>query len=152
MRIDGKAAPVDSIKANKASAKTSTANTTKKPTEPNGVSKASSSFRSDHIGNADLKEEESDISLSTRVRAKDLFFFETGKVKVTFPGQDKENTLFKTEKQNLPKEVKPGVHYNNIDVKMNIFSRLTVRNNVPNEEPGVAPPGTDKPSNAGSKQ
>ena len=65
-----------------------------------------------------------DISITARVRARELLFYEVPNVSVTFLLPDWNSTVWDTQRQNLPERVQPNVVYRDIGVNLTITSTL----------------------------
>lgn len=63
-----------------------------------------------------------DISISGSVRERELHFEIVPNQKVEFSGTHKRNTESKSERNNLPESVQPGVTYRNIEIRFTITS------------------------------
>lgn len=69
-------------------------------------------------------DEVADVELFTGVRAKSLRFETVPKPRVSFDGEPGERSSSKTERENLPDEVEPGVTYREIGVRWQARSRI----------------------------
>ena len=69
-------------------------------------------------------EEPADIEVLTGVRAKSLRFGRVPETKVSFSGEPAERSSLKTERENLPEEVEPGVTYRDVKVRWQARSRI----------------------------
>jgi len=69
-------------------------------------------------------EEPADIEVLTGVRAKSLRFGRVPETKVSFSGEPAERSSSKTERENLPEEVDPGVTYRDVEVRWQARSRI----------------------------
>ena len=110
--------------------------------------------------------EAADVAIIANVTIKELLFDVVPNPKVDFLGKDKTATVWHTDRFNLPDEVKPGVTYRNVGIRLKITSRLAdidrivaeALGEVPindgvNQPTNVAPPETSKPVAApGSKK
>ena len=68
--------------------------------------------------------EQPDVAIIATVHADYLRFTEKPQVSVTFPGQEQNNTVWKSERTNLPDEVMPYVIYRDIGLRLTISSTL----------------------------
>ena len=72
-----------------------------------------------------------DIDFSASVKARELRFEEEPQTEVRFWGHPERNSVSANERENLPKEVRQGVTYQNISVRSRIVSELV----APEKEP-----------------
>ena len=73
-----------------------------------------------------LEELESpDIDFTADVKARKLRFNEVPETKVRFWGHPESNSVSGTERENLPQEVRRGVVYRDVSVRLRIASELT---------------------------
>ena len=63
-----------------------------------------------------------DLSITARVTARELRFEKVPNPTVEFTGQPKRETVWTSERENLPDEVQPGVTYRNIGITLRITS------------------------------
>ena len=75
--------------------------------------------------------ENPDIDFSASVKARELRFEEEPQTEVRFWGHPERNSVSVNERENLPEEVRQGVTYQNIGVRLRIASELV----APEEEP-----------------
>lgn len=68
--------------------------------------------------------ENPEIDFTANVRAHKLSFDEVPKPKVRFWGHPERNSVSGTERRNLPEEVRRGVTYRDISVRLRIASEL----------------------------
>ena len=68
--------------------------------------------------------EKPDIELTADVKARELRFEETPKTEVRFPGHPEHESVWGTERENLPDEVEPGATYRNPKVRLRIATVL----------------------------
>jgi hypothetical protein len=74
---------------------------------------------------AELSDDEvADIEVFTSVRADELRFGQVPETKVWFEGEPAESSSSKTERENLPEEVEPGVTYRDVKVRWQARSRI----------------------------
>jgi len=79
----------------------------------------------DEIEKQELGDDEvADVELLTGVRAKSLRFGVVPETEVSFEGEPGERSSSKTERENLPDEVKPGVTYRDVTVRWQARSRI----------------------------
>jgi len=69
-------------------------------------------------------EEPADVEVFTSVRADELRFGRAPKAKVSFEGEPAERSSSRTERDNLPDEVEPGVTYRDIAVRWRARARI----------------------------
>jgi hypothetical protein len=65
---------------------------------------------------------EPDISITAHVTARELRFEKVPNPTVEFPGKPERQTAWEADRENLPDEVRPGVTYRNIGVRLRITS------------------------------
>ena len=65
---------------------------------------------------------EPDLSITARVTADSLRFERVPNPKVEFPGKPRRETVWESERQNLPQQVQPGVTYRAIGITLRITS------------------------------
>ena len=66
--------------------------------------------------------EDVDLGITARVTARELRFEKVPNTKVEFPGKPRRETVWQTERENLPDEVRPGVTYRDIGIRLRITS------------------------------
>ncbi len=69
--------------------------------------------------------ENPDIDFVADAKARELRFDEVPDTEVRFRGYSEHNSVSGTERENLPEEVRSGVVYRNISVKLRIAAELT---------------------------
>ena len=69
-------------------------------------------------------EEVADVEVFTSVRADELRFENVPETKVWFEGEPAERSSSRTERDNLPDEVEPGVTYRDFAVRWQARSRI----------------------------
>ena len=69
-------------------------------------------------------EEIADVEVFTSVRADELRFGSVPETKVWFEGEPAERSSSRTERDNLPEEVEPGVTYRDVGVRWRARSRI----------------------------
>lgn len=84
-----------------------------------------------------------DVAILATVHAKELRFTEVPQVSVTFPGQENNQTVWHTDRENLPSPVQPYVIYRDIGIRLTISSTLPNIEQIVDEalapEPAPAP-------------
>jgi hypothetical protein len=65
-----------------------------------------------------------DVDVSTSVRARELRFGIVPETKVSFEGEPAVRSSSRTERENLPDEVEPGVTYRDIGVRWRARARI----------------------------
>ena len=68
--------------------------------------------------------ENPEIEFTANVKAHKLRFDEVPKTKVRFWGHPERNSVSGTERRNLPEEVRRGVTYRDVSVRLRIASEL----------------------------
>lgn len=68
--------------------------------------------------------ENPDIELTADVRMRELRFEEVPEPEVRFPGRPERESVWGTERENLPDEVEPNVTYRNPRVRLRIATAL----------------------------
>ena len=71
-----------------------------------------------------LDEEAADVEIFTGVRARELRFGAVPDTEVWFEGEPAERSSSKSERENLPEEVEPGVTYRDVKVRWQARSRI----------------------------
>ena len=69
-------------------------------------------------------DEPADVEVFTSVRARKLRFEVVPETKVWFDVNPAERSSSKTERENLPDEVEPGVDYRDVEVRWRARSRI----------------------------
>ncbi len=87
--------------------------------------------------------ENADLAITARVTARELRFEKTPNTKVEFTGQPRRETLWKTERENLPEQVQPGVTYRDIGIRLRITSVFADIDRIVAEALGEIPPSDD---------
>jgi hypothetical protein len=72
-------------------------------------------------------EENADIDVSTSVRMRSLRFNTVPSTRVWFEGSPDEVHSLRTERENLPDEVQPGVTYENVTVRWRARARAVAQ-------------------------
>ena len=68
--------------------------------------------------------EAADIAIIANITAEELRFEAVPNVSVEFLDKSKNQTIWQTERFNLPDKLEPGVTYRNIGIRLKITSRL----------------------------
>jgi hypothetical protein len=84
-----------------------------------------------------------DLSITARVTAESLRFEKVPNPRVEFTGQPKRNTVWESDRENLPQEVRPGVTYRNIGITLRITSVFADIDRIVAEALGEVPPTDD---------
>lgn len=71
---------------------------------------------------AEESEAQPDISITARVTADSLRFEKVPNPNVEFTGKPRRETVWESERQNLPQQVQPGVTYRDIGITLRITS------------------------------
>jgi hypothetical protein len=79
-------------------------------------------------------EENADIDVSTSVRMRSLRFNTVPSTRVWFEGFPDEVHSLRTERENLPDEVQPGVTYENVTVRWRARARVVAQTYLDIEE------------------
>jgi hypothetical protein len=69
-------------------------------------------------------DEPADVEVFTKVRARSVRHGTRPQTKVWFEGEPAELSSTRTERENLPDEVEPGVTYRNVEVRWQARSRI----------------------------
>lgn len=86
---------------------------------------AQNSNQTTNQNNAEADEKNSDLVITATVKAKELKFEAVPNPKVEFPGSKPRQTVWESDRANLPEKVEPGVIYRDIGIRLRIFSRFT---------------------------
>lgn len=70
------------------------------------------------------KPENPDIELTAEVKSRELRFEEVPENDVRFRGHPERESVWGTERENLPEEVEEGVTYRNSSVRLRIATRV----------------------------
>jgi hypothetical protein len=92
---------------------------------------------------AQQPEAEPDLSITARVTADSLRFEKVPNPRVEFTGQPRRETVWKSERENLPEQVQPGVTYRNIGITLRITSVFADIDRIVAEALGEVPSGDD---------
>jgi len=71
-----------------------------------------------------MSEERPDVEISTSVKARELRFDVVPDTKVSFEGEPEVASSSRTERENLPEEVEPGVTYRHVKVRWRAVARI----------------------------
>lgn len=97
-------------------------------------------------GGADVQ---ADLSITARVTARELRFEHVPNPKVEFTGQPRRETVWDSQRENLPEQVQPGVTYRNIGITLRITSVFADIERIVAEALGEVPLSDDsKPRQA----
>lgn len=67
-----------------------------------------------------------DIGLTANVKVRELYFDEVPNTEVRFRGNTRRNSVSKTERENLPEEVREEVTYRDFNIRLRIASEIAV--------------------------
>src|SRR5919202_933961 len=84
-----------------------------------------------------------DLSITARVTARELRFEKVPNPKVDFTGRPRRETVWESERENLPKQVQPGVTYRDIGITLRITSVFADIDRIVAEALGEVPPSDD---------
>jgi hypothetical protein len=84
-----------------------------------------------------------DLSITARVTASELRFEKVPNAKVEFSGKPPRQTVWETERENLPDQVQPGVTYRNIGITLRITSVFADIERIVAEALGETPAADD---------
>jgi hypothetical protein len=84
-----------------------------------------------------------DISITARVTADSLRFEKVPDPKVEFTGRPRRDTVWKSERENLPQQVQPGVTYRDIGITLRITSVFADIDRIVAEALGEVPASDD---------
>lgn len=87
-------------------------------------------------------QQQPDVAILANVRAKELRFTEVPDVKVTFPDQPRNQTVWKSDRTNLPDQVQPYVTYRDIGIRLTITSTLPNIEEILDDALGPQQPAT----------
>lgn len=90
-------------------------------------------------------EQPQDISITARVTAQELLFRKVPNPRVEFTGRPARETVWDSERHNLPAEVQPGVTYRDIGITLRITSVFPDIERIVAEALGEIPPSDDAP-------
>ncbi|HVF43335.1 MAG TPA: hypothetical protein VM936_10015 [Pyrinomonadaceae bacterium] len=86
---------------------------------------------------------EPDLSITARVTADSLRFERVPNPKVEFPGKPRRETVWESERQNLPQQVQPGVTYRDVGITLRITSVFADIDRIVAEALGEVPVSDD---------
>jgi hypothetical protein len=86
---------------------------------------------------------EPDLSINARVTADSLRFEKVPNPNVEFTGKPRRETVWESERQNLPQQVQPGVTYRDIGITLRITSVFADIDRIVAEALGEVPAGDD---------
>lgn len=86
-----------------------------------------------------------DLSITARVTARELRFEKVPNPKVEFTGRPRRETAWESSRENLPKQVQPGVTYRDIGITLRITSIFPDIERIVAEALGEVPPSDDAP-------
>ncbi|MBV9923530.1 MAG: hypothetical protein JOZ96_00710 [Acidobacteria bacterium] len=84
-----------------------------------------------------------DVSITARVTAESLRFEKVPNPRVEFTGQPRRETVWESERENLPQEVRPGETYRNIGITLHIRSVFADIDRIVAEALGEIPKSED---------
>ena len=88
-------------------------------------------------------ETQADLSITARVTADSLRFEKVPDPKVEFTGRPRRETVWQSERENLPQQVQPGVTYRNIGITLRITSVFADIDRIVAEALGEVPASDD---------
>lgn len=88
-------------------------------------------------------EENSDLVITATVHARELKFEIVPDPKVEFPGKPERQTVWESDRTNLPEKIEPGVTYRNIGIRLRIYSRFAEIQRIVLEAIDDEPPPAD---------
>ena len=98
-------------------------------------------------GQANTRAEESgvepDLSITARVTAESLRFEKVPNPKVEFTGRPRRDTVWRSERENIPEQVQPGVTYRDIGITLRITSVFADIDRIVAEALGEVPTSDD---------
>jgi hypothetical protein len=86
---------------------------------------------------------EPDLSITARVTADSLRFEKVPNPNVEFTGKPRRETVWQSERQNLPQQVRPGVTYRDIGITLRITSVFADIDRIVAEALGEVPASDD---------
>jgi hypothetical protein len=86
---------------------------------------------------------EPDLSITARVTADSLRFEKVPDPKVEFTGKPRRDTVWQSDRQNLPQQVQPGVTYRDIGITLRITSVFADIDRIVAEALGEVPASDD---------
>ena len=109
------------------------------PAQSDGQARA----RSGQTSQTGAAEAQADLSITARVTARELRFEKVPNPKVEFTGQPRRETVWESERENLPEQVQPGVTYRNIGITLRITSVFADIDRIVAEALGEIPMSDD---------
>ncbi len=86
-----------------------------------------------------------DVSITARVTAESLRFEKVPNPRVEFTGKQKRETVWESERENLPQQVRPGETYRNIGIMLHIRSVFADIDRIVAEALGEVPKSDEAP-------
>lgn len=90
--------------------------------------------------------EDADLSITARVTAREVLFRKVPNPTVEFTGKPERNTLWESDRENLPEQVQPGVTYRNVGITLRIVSVFADIDRIVAEALGEVPASDDDPA------
>lgn len=87
--------------------------------------------------------EQQDLSITANVTARELLFRKVPNTRVEFTGAPERKTVWEADRENLPEEVRPGVTYRDIGVRLRITSVFADIERIVAEALGEVPAAED---------
>jgi hypothetical protein len=84
-----------------------------------------------------------DLSITARITARELRFEKVPNPRVEFSGRPRRETVWRAERENLPEEVRPGVTYRDIGIRLRITSVFADIDRIVAEALGEVPASDD---------
>lgn len=109
-------------------------------TQSQSTQTQSQNARTESRGEADA-----DLSITARVTAESLRFEKVPNPRVEFTGRPERRTVWESDRENLPQEVRPGVTYRDIGITLRITSVFADIDRIVAEALGEVPPSDDTP-------
>lgn len=106
-----------------------------------------------------------DLSITAHVTARELLFRKVPNARVDFTGKPERQTVWEADRENLPGEVRPGVTYRDIGIRLRITSVFADIDRIvaealgelpaseappPEPQPQTPPPTLSSPASADS--
>jgi hypothetical protein len=118
-------------------------------TQQTPSSRPGSGVQSDEPQTSDGRQEpavmgaQPDLSITARVTAESLRFEKVPNPKVEFTGQPRRDTVWDSQREHLPEQVRPGVTYRNIGITLRITSVFADIDRIVAEALGEVPATDD---------
>jgi hypothetical protein len=112
-------------------------------TAPPSVSQTGAS-RSSPSSQSVEADAQADLSITAHVTARELRFEKVPNPTVEFKGRPRRETVWEAERENLPEEVRPGVTYRNIGIRLRITSVFADIDRIVAEALGEIPASEDQ--------